>query len=130
MNTTRARAALVVVLAAALCVSCSSIKSPKLKLKDVEFDSLSTDGMEFDLKIEVENPNGFEAQAGALEYEAFVNGISVARGERAEEVTVPANGAVTVSIPLTLTWEGSKKALKQVFAGEEKMDWESRGASR
>ena len=124
MNATRVRAALVVIVAAAfLSASCSTIESPKLKLKDVEFESLSTDGMEFDVKIEVVNPNSFEAHAGALEYEAFVNGISVARGQREEEVTVPAGGAVMVRIPLTLTWEGSTKALREVLDGGDDLEW-------
>jgi LEA14-like dessication related protein len=100
-----------------LLASCTSMEPPKLILEAVDCRGLSTEGLEFDLNVIVENPNGFAVEAAGLKYRALVDGVSVAHGLLPDAVDIPADGSVDVSIPLTLEWSGASRALEELKAG-------------
>jgi LEA14-like dessication related protein len=111
---------------AALVASCTRIEPPKVVLTGVEFDGISTDGMEFTLVTNVTNVNDFGATIGRLEYSVEVDGSEVASGVRTEAAPVAAGETVEMGIPFTLSWDAAKKGLRRLLDGEEH-EWRLRG---
>jgi len=102
---------------AMLAASCSKIEAPHVVLNGVDLEGISTDGIEFTLKAEVTNPNGFSANIGKLEYSVRVDGTEVASGMRTKRVPVEAGETVEVGIPFAVTWEALGKGIDQYFDG-------------
>ncbi len=117
----RRNAALVVTLlvAAAALSSCSQVEEPKMTIHEVAFVGISTDGLEFELLVEVSNPNSFGAEIDYVEYLVEVDRREVARGRQVENVSVPANSSVDVEVPFSVRWDGFKETLRGVFDGGE-----------
>jgi len=124
----RLRAALVLgLLAAALAVtSCSRVEEPKVVLREVGGGRLTSEGLELDLVVDVENPNGFGAEIGRMEYTILADGVAVAEGRRRERVAVPARGSSRVTIPFTLRWSGAGALLSAVLEGGDH-EWSIEG---
>ena len=124
------RAVLAVILGACLTLmaSCSRIEPPRVTLTGVDFEGISTEGIEFTLLADVTNANDFGAAVGRVEYRVLVDGTEIADGVRTEEVEIQPGGTVEVGIPFTLTWEGVKKGLKEFLDGEEH-EWKLAGSA-
>jgi LEA14-like dessication related protein len=130
MNSRKRRVVLSVAVAACLTLatSCSRREAPSVKLTGVDFDGISTEGIEFTLLADVTNLNDFGASIGRVEYDVLIDGSEIAQGVRTEDVHVPAGEAVEVGIPFTLTWEGAKKGLREFLDGEEH-EWKLKGSA-
>ena len=114
---------------AVLATSCSRIEPPAVTLTGVDFDGISTEGIEFSLLADVTNVNDFGASLGKVEYRILIDGSEIAEGVRTEDVEIGAGGTAEVSIPFTLSWEGIKKGLKEFLDGEEH-EWKLEGSAR
>ena len=112
----------------ALVASCSRIEPPSVTLTGVDFEGMSTEGIEFTLLADVTNVNEFGAAVGRVEYRVLIDGAEIADGVRTEEVEIPAGDTVEVGIPFTLTWEGVKKGFKEFLDGEEH-EWKLAGSA-
>ena len=112
----------------ALCTSCSSIQPPKVTLSGVEFEGVSTDGVEFTLLAVVTNVNSFGADIGRLEYRVLIDGTEIARGLRTDDVHVSAGETVEIGIPFTITWKGTKTGVREFLDGEEH-EWRLKGSA-
>jgi LEA14-like dessication related protein len=114
---------LVAVALAALAVvglpGCASIERPKVYVEDVRWVGLSTDGIELEVTVKVDNPNAFAAEADKLTYTLELNGVRVVEGRQIERATVPASSSAEVAVPVTVTWEGGAKALEDILEGGE-----------
>jgi LEA14-like dessication related protein len=122
-----------IVAVAAVCgcllVSCASVEAPVVTLTGLEVRGLSTEGIEFTLLADVQNPNDFGADVRDLEYSVFLDDVRVARGEQTETVPVGANSSVEVGIPFTLLWGGMDEKLSHVLDDGEH-DWRLKGSVR
>ncbi|MFH1688733.1 MAG: LEA type 2 family protein [Candidatus Eisenbacteria bacterium] len=124
-----------VVLATALltCLfaitSCSEIEEPIVTMTGVNLRGASLEGIVLELLLEVENPNGFGANIGELEYSVMLDNIKVGKGEQSDPIAVPADGTVEVAIPFTIVWSGVDKGLKKLLDGEEH-EWRLKGSVR
>lgn len=110
-------------LAATLVVAglsgCASIERPKVFVEGVRWVGLSTDGIELDVTVTVENPNPFAADAEKLTYTLDLDGVRVVEGRQIEHAAIPASSSARVAVPVTVTWEGGAKALEDFLGGGE-----------
>ena len=110
-------------------ISCSDIQEPVVTMTGVEVHGLSLEGLSLNLLVDVENPNGFGADIGELEYRVLLDSTEVATGLQDDIVSVPAGSTVEVKIPFTLVWSGMDKGLKKLLDGEEH-EWRVKGNVR
>jgi len=109
--------------------SCSQIAEPDVTMTGVDFKGISTEGLSFNLLLDVENPNGFGADISDLEYGVLLDGAEVATGLQKDTVVVPAESVVEVRIPFIIVWSGIDKGLKKLLDGEEH-EWRLKGSVR
>ena len=125
----RSRAIAALVLCLFVAASCSDIQEPVVTMTGVDVHGLSTEGLALNLVVDVENPNGFGADIGELEYRVLLDNTEVATGLQEDNVSVPAEGTVEVKIPFTIVWSGMDKGLKRLLDGEEH-EWRVKGRVR
>jgi LEA14-like dessication related protein len=109
--------------------SCSQIREPAVTMTGVDFRGISTEGLAFNLLLDVENPNAFGADISELEYRVLLDNAEVATGLQADTIAVPAESVVEVGIPFTIVWGGIDKGLKKLLDGEEH-EWRLKGSVR
>ncbi len=109
--------------------SCSQIEEPVVTMTGVDFRGISTEGLSFNLLVDVENPNGFGADISDLEYRVLLDNAEVATGLQTDTIVVPAESVVEVGIPFIIVWGGIDKNLKKLLDGEEH-EWRLKGSVR
>ncbi|MEA3409852.1 MAG: LEA type 2 family protein [Candidatus Eisenbacteria bacterium] len=109
--------------------SCSQIEEPTVTMTGVDFRGISTEGLAFRLLLDVENPNGFGADIGELEYRVLLDNVEVATGLQEDSVAVPAESIVEVGIPFIIVWSGIGDGLQKLLDGEEH-EWRLKGSVR
>ena len=109
--------------------SCSQIEEPAVTMTGVDFRGISTEGLTFNLLLDVENPNGFGADISDLEYRVLLDNAEVATGLQTDTIVVPAESVVEVGIPFIIVWGGMDKNLKKLLDGEEH-EWRLKGSVR
>lgn len=129
MGSSRTTALCVALVMALALASCSQIEEPVVTMTGVDFNGISTEGLSFELLVDVENPNAFGADISGLEYEVRIDGTEVAAGKQAEAVSVPAGATVEVGVPFTLVWSGMDEGLKRLLDGE-RHEWKLSGSVR
>ncbi len=107
--------------------SCSQIKEPAVTMTGVDFRGISTEGLAFDLLLDVENPNAFGADISELEYRVLLDNAEVATGLQTDTIAVPAESVVEVGIPFIIVWSGIDEGLKKLLDGEEH-EWRLKGS--
>lgn len=107
--------------------SCGSIEEPEVTMTGVDFAGISTEGLAFELLVDVRNPNSFGADIGALTYRVHLDNVEVASGTQDDPVSVPANSTVEVAVPFTIMWSGMDKGLRKLLDGEEH-EWHLKGS--
>ena len=100
-----------------------------MTMTGVDFRGISTEGLAFNLLVDVENTNGFGADISELEYRILLDNTEVATGLQKDSVAVPAESTVDVGIPFTIVWGGMDKGLKKLLDGEEH-EWRLKGRVR
>jgi LEA14-like dessication related protein len=114
---------MVVVLLVVTGAACASlVKEPRVALAEVGVRNLTLSGATIEVELEVENPNGFDLDARALEYTLlFHPGGSgdeipdeswrtLASGRVTESVTLRANEAVRVPVEIPFRFRDLEEA--------------------
>jgi len=109
--------------------SCSQIEEPAVTMTGVDFRGISTEGLAFNLLVDVENPNAFGADISDLEYRVLLDNAEVATGLQKDTIVVPAESVVEVGIPFIIVWGGMDKSLNKLVDGEEH-EWRLKGSVR
>jgi LEA14-like dessication related protein len=109
--------------------SCSQIEEPAVTMTGVDFRGISIEGLAFNLRVDVENPNAFGADISDLEYRILLDNAEVATGLQTDTIAVPAESVVEVGIPFIIVWSGIDEGLKKLLDGEEH-EWRLKGSVR
>jgi LEA14-like dessication related protein len=109
--------------------SCSQIEEPAVTMTGIDFRGISTEGLAFNLLLDVENPNGFGADISDLEYRILLDNAEVATGLQTDTIVVPAESVVEVGIPFIIVWGGIDEGLKKLLDGKEH-EWRLKGSVR
>ena len=75
---------------------------PKVALKQLDIENLSWRGADLKIVMEVANPNSFALDMAGLNYGVKLGGNRFAEGVYEKIPSVPANGASTIDIPLSV----------------------------
>ncbi len=109
--------------------SCSQIEEPAVTMTGIDFRGISTEGLAFNVLLDVENPNGFGADISDLEYRILLDNAEVATGLQTDTIVVPAESVVEVGIPFIIVWGGIDEGLKKLLDGREH-EWRLKGSVR
>lgn len=130
IGSSRGRVVVVALIAVAVTLaSCSDVQEPVVTMTGLDFNGISTEGLSFDLLLDVQNPNTFGASISRLEYEIQLDGVEVATGKQVDAIEVEAGQTVEVGIPFIVVWGGVDKGLKKLLDGQEH-EWRLRGSVR
>ena len=128
-KTRAAGAATLLAMLVLAVTSCSQVEEPVVTMTGVDLHGLSTKGLALSLIVDVENPNGFGADIGELEYRVLLDNTEVATGLQENTVAVPAESTVEMKIPFTIVWSGMDTGLSKLLDGEEH-EWRLKGSVR
>ncbi|MGH9442227.1 MAG: LEA type 2 family protein [Thermoanaerobaculia bacterium] len=99
-------AAAAAVMAAAL--GCAVWKKPTVEFEAISLHRLSQDGASLDVKLRVQNPNGYNIVVRHFTYRLAIGSSPVGGGESPADVRVEARSESTVSLPVQLDWRNLK----------------------
>lgn len=92
-----------------LFVGCSSlissvVKPPKISNESLHVSRVSLQKVDLNLKLEVENPNGYELPLENLRAEVFVKDKTLLSKHWEKLPTLAAKGQTTVELPFEVAW--------------------------
>jgi LEA14-like dessication related protein len=94
------------VLAGWFVGGCSAlVQKPTVTLQSAAIDHASPAGVVVNFDLNVSNPNGFAIPVTRAQYKLALGGVTVIDDKATPEGSVPANGALPVRLPVTLTFE-------------------------
>ena len=103
MNLKKLSATLMLISISAACSSVSNVvEPPKVVVQQVTLQHLSlreTTGL---VTLNVTNPNAFTLPLQGVSYHLRLNGVAVASGEQAQNMSLPSQRPVLVDIPVRL----------------------------
>lgn len=98
------RSLLVIILTELLLTACALIlakpQSPDVRLLNLQLGELGMHQQRLIVELELDNPNQFRLPIKQLDYQVEINGRELARGALADAITLPANGATRVEVPV------------------------------
>ncbi len=103
------------------------VKLPKLKVGDVNVQSLSFSGAKINLQLLFDNPNGFGMKVNNLMYDLEVNEDPWASGTALQNVQIAPNGITELEIPLTLSLNKIGMSAYQILTGSKKANYRVKG---
>ncbi|MCE5265513.1 MAG: LEA type 2 family protein [Deltaproteobacteria bacterium] len=108
---------------AALCLLCSCVdriaEKPTFTLKEVSLKLHSMKELKALLTVEVKNPNNYALNFKSLEYHFLLDNQEAGKGIYAEPFQVPPSSARTVTIPLTMEFDGMDSCIKSFIRGKD-----------
>ena len=103
MNLKKLSAALMLTSMSAACSTVSNVvEPPKVVVQQVTLQHLSFSETTGLVTLNVTNPNAFSLPLQGVSYNLRLNGVSVARGEQAQTMSLPSQRPVLVDIPVRL----------------------------
>ena len=71
---------------------------------------VDAEGFTLDFALDVTNPNGFAVPLSSADYELGVGGVEVLSGAASPHRSIPANGTLGVTLPVTVGFENLLRA--------------------
>lgn len=115
--------AFTVLTAAGLVVSCAQlnqvlkaldVKEPSAQIESVKVTGLSLQQVDLLFDVAIDNPNTVGVHLNGLDYDLQLDGASFLKGTKEDKLDIAANSSAAVSIPLSLTFDKIRKAVKAV----------------
>lgn len=95
------------------------LRRPQLSLTDVSIVKANLTSIELALALRVDNPNDFALDFAKLDYTVRVDGIELAKGMRAQKISLPAESHVTLKFPLIVQTTQALSILSKVFTSAQ-----------
>ncbi len=108
---------------ASLAGGCSAIQKPGVAFKAMNVRDINAEGFTMNFDLDVTNPNAIALPLGDSDYTLKLSGATVVQGNIKPAGTLPAGGAMSVSLPVTMTYENLLKAEKAIVAGGGKVEY-------
>jgi LEA14-like dessication related protein len=80
-------------------------KSPRVHLAEASVTGLTREGADLILDFDVQNPNRVRLPLSGVDYRVLVNGERFLAGSEGNRVDIPARGATTVTVPVTIRYD-------------------------
>jgi len=91
-----------------------NVQEPKAQVKHVSITDLSLNKVDLLFDIAVDNPNNLGINLNGFDYDLLLDNASFLSGKKETKLQIGANETASVDIPLSLTFEQVKKALKSL----------------
>lgn len=114
---------LLILTIAGLLVSCAEmtqvlkmldVKEPTARISNVKISKLSLQQVDLLFDVAIDNPNNVGVHLNGFDYDLQLDGASFIKGNKEDKLDVGANGSATVAIPLSLTFNEIREAVKAV----------------
>ena len=119
-----------------LIVACTTLtklkKDPKAEFEGLAIAEPTAEGAVLLFLVRVENPNEVPIEVDALDYALDVEGKPFAKGAIDEKTSVPANGKITLKVPVSVKYQDlfssvldflQGKSRKYVLRGGARFGW-------
>jgi LEA14-like dessication related protein len=91
---------------ALLPVACSTPEPPKITPRAVKLVAISSTGIEVDVTLSAENPNGIDLEPRTVDATmTFDGGLEIGKAQITKGLRLPARKTVDLSVPLSLRWQ-------------------------
>ena len=112
--------------------ACSSLskgllKDPEVKVSDFKLVGIDSKGVHIDLGLNIKNPNALPLNLDEIEYALKVSGEQVTKGVFEKGISIPANGAGAVKVPLHFQFQSVGNLLSGIINRSFKKDYELNG---
>lgn len=93
-------------------VGCAalSVKKPSAAVTGMAVRGVDAEGFTLEFAVDVTNPNGFAVPLSAADYELGVGGVELLRGAASPNRSIPANGTLGVTLPVTVDFNNLLRA--------------------
>jgi len=116
------------VAALLLTTGCSSVAQPTATFRSADVGAVSADGVGLQFQVDVANPNSFALPVSAASYDLKFGGVSVIDGTAKPEASIPANGSLPVTIPVSLSFDRILRAEQALVSSKGNVPYELAGA--
>ncbi|MCZ6677724.1 MAG: LEA type 2 family protein [Candidatus Poribacteria bacterium] len=95
------------------------VELPQVEFTGAKIDSLSFDGVGFLFDLQIRNPNALGIKLAGFDYDFLIDGTSFLTGNQEKGLEIPARGASTVQIPLSLRYVNLYKTFQSLRDQDE-----------
>ena len=114
-----ALAAIALIVAGCSTIQQLRLEEPEIEFKGFSFDSITFEDLTLMFEFEVDNPNDRDFTMTGYDYDLLLEGNSLSRGEREEEMTIRKNGKSLVVIPVTFTHRQLAEGFGELLGNSE-----------
>jgi LEA14-like dessication related protein len=93
----------------------ANLQAPRVELERIQVRSIGISSGTFDLTLRVDNPNKVDLEGTALTATIDVKGARFAQADLSNAFTLPKGAAVSLVIPVTLSWSGAGAVAREVL---------------
>jgi LEA14-like dessication related protein len=103
------------------------LKLPHVRLEGIRLNNLNLLGANLEIKLNIENTNGFALLLNQLNYNLNVNGVNWVQGQAPAGFTLDEKGNRIVSIPLALNFTQIGSSVYQLLSGNQDITYRLSG---
>lgn len=103
-------------------------RPPRVSLQGLSVHDVALGGLTLDVKVGIENPNGFPLPLGSLSYSLRLGGAEVVSGASHPLAPLPPARGASIVLPVHLSFAAAGAAARQAAAGEP-LDVSLRGSA-
>lgn len=100
----------------AACASFSPVSKPEVALTGIQLGASNGLQQQLLVGLQLDNPNGFDLKLGRLRYDMQLAGNKLASGRFNDAIVVPANGQITVNVPVGINLLSGLSLLKTLLS--------------
>jgi LEA14-like dessication related protein len=93
-----------------LVVGCGSVQQPTANFRSADVHSATADGVQINFDLDVGNPNSFSLPISGASYKLGLGGTQVLSDTAKPSASIPAQGSLPVTLPVSLSFEKIMKA--------------------
>jgi LEA14-like dessication related protein len=104
-------------------LGCATVKQPTASFKTMNVTGITPQGFTMAFDLDVRNPNPVALPLSDTDYKLQLGGVNVLEGKAKPEGTLPANGTLPITLPVTVTFENLLAAEKAISQGGGKIPY-------
>ena len=111
-----------------ISLACSAIKQPTASFKTMNVTNVTPQGFTMAFDLDVQNPNAVALPLSNSSYKIGMGGVNVLQGKAKPTGSLPANGSLPVTLPVTMSFENLLAAEKAIVGGGGKVPYSFTGS--
>jgi LEA14-like dessication related protein len=100
-----------------LSLACSSIKQPTASFKTAEVTGITPQGFTMNFGLDLANPNPVALPLSQTNYKLGIGGQTILEGKANPQGTLPANGSLPLTLPVSITFDNLLAAKDAIAKG-------------